>query len=156
MKKLLISLTTLALAASTASASNYLGGSIGSGATIHYQSDISANSAIRYGLNLSAVGFDFNTLSIGGGVDYLSSFTGQNLGGLDPYYGLGLDAGVGIGAYTGVTIYPHVLGGLKYNVSAPLSVFAELNAGPAITVANVGTNVSFGYGARIGLNYRLP
>ena len=156
MKKMLIGLTTLALAASTASAAGYIGGSIGSGFTVHYQSDLNASSAVRYGLNLSAVGFNFNTLTIGGGVDYLSSFSGRNFGGLDPYYGFGLDAGIGLGSYTGVSIYPHVLAGLSYNVSAPLSVFGELNAGPSITVASAGTGIGFGYGARIGLNYRLP
>jgi hypothetical protein len=156
MKKTLLSLTVLALAASSASAANSLGGSIGSGATIHYQSDINAASAVRYGLNLSAVGFNFGTLSLGGGVDYLSNISGQNFGGLDPYYGFGLDAGVGLGSYTGVSIYPHVLGGLKYSLSAPLSVFGELNAGPNITVASAGTGIGFGFGARIGLNYRLP
>ncbi|WP_424950942.1 hypothetical protein [Deinococcus sp.] len=156
MKKLTL-LATLALAASTpALADNYFGGSIGSGLTLHYQSDLDATSAIRYGLNLSALGFNFNTLSLGGGVDYLANISGQNLGGLNPYYGFGLDAGVALGGTTGVSVYPHVLGGLSYNVTAPLGVFAELNAGPSIAIGGSGTGIGFGYGARIGLNYRLP
>lgn len=156
MKKMLMGLTTVALAASTASAANYVGGSIGSGFTVHYQTDLAAGSAIRYGLNLSAVGFNFGTLSVGGGVDYLSNFSAQNFGGLNPYYGFGLDAGVYIGNATGVAVYPHVLAGLSYNVSEPLSVFGELNAGPSISIGNGATGIGFGYGARIGLNYRLP
>jgi hypothetical protein len=156
MKKMLLPLTLLALTASSASAANYLGGSVGSGLTLHYQSDLTASSAIRYGLNLSAVGFNFGTLSVGGGVDYLSNISGQNFGGLNPYYGFGLDAGVYLGGANGVSVYPHALGGLKYNLSTPLSVFGELNAGPNISVGGAGTGVGFGFGARIGLNYRLP
>ncbi|WP_425146637.1 hypothetical protein [Deinococcus sp.] len=161
MKKIFLGLTTLALAAaSTASAATYIGGSIGSGLTVHYQSDLDAASAVRYGLNLSFVGLSSSGLTLGGGVDYLNSISGQNYGGLSPYYGFGLDAGVGLGSVTSIVLYPHVLGGLKYNVSDPLSVFAEVNAGPAIGFATAGGNsgagVSFGYGGRIGLNYRLP
>ncbi len=157
MKKTLLALTALTLSASSALADNYVGGSIGSGLTVHYQSDLSAGSAIRYGLNLSALGFNFSQLSVGGGVDYLNSFSAgsANLGGLNPYYGFGLDAGVALGGVTGVSVYPHVLGGLSYSVTAPLSVFVELNAGPNISIGT-NTNVSFGYGARLGLNYRLP
>ena len=155
MKKTLLALTTLTLSASSALADTYIGGSIGSGLTVHYQSDLSAGSAIRYGLNLDAVSFNFNTLSLGGTVDYLNDFSGQNLGGLSPYYGFGLGAGVSLGSVTGVSVYPHVLGGLSFNVTAPLSVFAELNAGPYISIGT-NTDVGFGYGARIGLNYRLP
>ncbi|WP_407569673.1 hypothetical protein [Deinococcus altitudinis] len=162
MKKITL-LATLALAAtSSAFADNYFGGSIGSGATIHYQTDLSAASAVRYGLNLSFVGLSSNGLTLGGGVDYLNDVStgGQSFGGLSPYYGFGLDAGVGLGSITSIVLYPHVLGGLSYNVTAPLSVFGEVNAGPAIGFATAGgsssTGVSFGYGARIGLNYRLP
>ncbi len=156
MKKLTL-LATLALAAtSSAFADNYLGGSIGSGLTIHYQSDLSATSAVRYGLNLSFFGVSSSGLTLGGGVDYLNDVSGQSFGGLNPYYGFGLDAGVALGNATGVSIYPHVLGGLSFDVSTPLSVFGELNAGPSISVGNGNTGVGFGYGARIGLNYRLP
>lgn len=156
MKKTLLALTVLTLAATSASAATYFGGSVGSGLTVHYQRDLTPASAVRYGLNLSAVGFNFGTLSVGGGVDYLSNISGQNFGGLNPYYGFGLDAGVYLGGANGVSIYPHALGGLKYNLSAPLSVFGELNAGPNISVATSGTGIGFGFGARIGLNYQLP
>jgi len=155
MKKTLLTLTALVALASTASAANYIGGSIGSGATIHYQSDLTSTSAVRYGLNLSFVGLSSSGLTLGGGVDYLNDVSNQGFGGLNPYYGFGLDAGVALGSVTGVSIYPHVLGGLKYNVSTPLSVFGELSAGPSITVANSNTGIGFGYGARIGVNYRL-
>ncbi|GGR01658.1 hypothetical protein [Deinococcus ruber] len=156
MKKILFGMTTLALASATpALAANYIGGSIGSGLTVHYQSDLGAGSAIRYGLNLSFFGLSSSGLTLGGGVDYLTPISGQNFGGLSPYYGFGLDAGVYLGGGSAVSIYPHVLAGLKYNVSAPLSVFAELNAGPSITVGS-GTGIGFGYGGRIGLNYQLP
>jgi hypothetical protein len=160
IKTLLIGLTTFALAASTASAANYIGGSVGSGATIHYQRDLTGSSAVRYGLNLSAVGFNFNTLTLGAGVDYLSNIAvarSAGLGGLAPYYGFGLDAGVALGNVTFVGIYPHGLAGIKYNISSPLSVFGEINAGPNIFVGNAtGSSINFGFGARIGLNYRLP
>lgn len=158
MKKMLIGLTTLALAsaATPALADNYFGGSIGSGLTLHYQTDLSNASAIRYGLNLSFVGISSSGLALGGGVDYLNDVSGTNFGGLNPYYGFGLDAAVALGSSTGVAVYPHVLGGLSYNVSAPLSVFGELNAGPSIAIGGGTTGIGFGYGARIGLNYRLP
>ena len=160
MKKLTL-LATLAFAAtSSAFADNYIGGSIGSGATIHYQSDQSATSAVRYGLNLSFVGLSSNGLTLGGGVDYLNDVSGQSFGGLNPYYGFGLDAAFGLGSVSSVVLYPHVLGGLSFDVSNPLSIFAEVNAGPAIGFATGGsssaTGVSFGYGGRLGLNYRLP
>ena len=157
MKKMLLPLTALALAASSASAANSLGGSIGSGFTVHYQSDLDANSVVRYGVNLDAVGFNFNSLTLGGTVDYLTNANlgTLNTGGLTPYYGFGLGAGVSLGSVTGVSLYPHALAGLRYNVTAPLSVFAELNAGPNIYVGG-GTGISLGYGARLGLNYQLP
>ena len=150
-------LATLALAAATSSlADNFIGGSIGSGATLHYQSDLSATSAVRYGLNLSFFGISSSGLTLGGGVDYLNTLSSQSYGGLSPYYGFGLDAGVALGNGAGVSIYPHVLGGLSFDVSTPLSVFGEINAGPSITVGSGNTGIGFGYGARIGLNYRLP
>ncbi len=157
MNKNFLKLTILVLAsASTASAANYVGGSLGSGASVHYQSDLTGTSAVRYGLDLSAVNFNFSQLSLGGTVDYLTDVSGQDFAGLTPYYGFGLGAGVGIGSVTGVALYPHVLAGLKYNIAGPLSVFGELNAGVAISVGSAGTGVGFGSNARIGLNYQLP
>ncbi len=158
MKKTLIGLLALS-AISTASAANYVGGSIGSGFSIHYQTDRTATSAMRYSLNLDATQFDFNQLTLGGSVDYLSNFGSQSLGsGISPYYGLGLGAGVGINDNsngTGVGIYPHGLVGLKYQISTPLSLFGEVNAGPDIQLASGDTHVDFGYGLRIGINYML-
>ncbi|KQR04542.1 hypothetical protein [Deinococcus sp. Leaf326] len=151
MKKMFLSLLALG-AVSSASAATSLGGSIGSGAALHYQVDNDAVSSTRFGLNLDATNFNFNTLSLGGTVDYLRSAAPGSLGGLNPYYGLGLGAGVSLGGTNAVSVYPHVLGGLSYNVTAPLSVFGELNAGPSITVGS-NTSVFFGIGARIGVNY---
>ncbi|AWN23102.1 hypothetical protein DKM44_07570 [Deinococcus irradiatisoli] len=157
MNKTFLKVTTLVLAsASMASAASYVGGSLGSGASLHYQTDITDTSAVRYSLDLAAVNFNFGQLSAGGSVDYLNDISGQDFAGLQPYYGFGLGAGVGIGSVTGVTLYPHVLAGLRYNVAGPLSVFGELNAGVAIGVSNAGTGVGFGSNARIGINYQLP
>lgn len=160
MKKTILGLLAIT-AVSSASAASYVGGSVGSGATLHYQTDLTSSSAMRYGLNLDATNFNFNrdNVSIGGSVDYLGDFvgTGSALGGLTPYYGLGLGAGVVLGTGGGVSVYPHGTLGLRYNVTDPLSVFVEGNIGPRITVG--GTNASntrLGSGARIGLNYRLP
>ena len=157
MTKTLFRLTALALASvSMASAANYVGGSVGSGLSIHYKSDLTDTSAVRYGLDLSALNFNFNQLSVGATVDYLNDLSAQNFGGLSPYYGFGLGAGVGIGSFTGVAIYPHVLAGLKYNlVGGPISVFGEVNAGVGISVGSA-TSVGIGTGVRIGLDYQLP
>ena len=160
MKTTFLGLMTLT-ALSGASAATYIGGSIGSGATIHYQTDLTGSSAMRYGLNLDATNFDFSrdNVSVGGSIDYLGDFvgTGSALGGLTPYYGLGIGAGVALGNGSGVAVYPHGTLGLRYNVTDPLSFFVEGSVGPVLTIG--GTNnsgVYFGSGARIGLNYRLP
>ncbi|MFK7602817.1 hypothetical protein ACI3L1_11460 [Deinococcus sp. SM5_A1] len=158
MKK--AALTILALAAvSTASAATYVGGSIGSGLSVHYQSDLSSTSAIRYGLNLDAVNFNFNALAVNATVDYLADFASiGSLGGFTPYYGVGLGAGAGLGSNLGLSVYPHATLGLRYNVTAPLSVFVEGNAGLNVRVGSGSNTTSTGFGsnARIGLNYRLP
>ncbi len=156
--KNLLKVTTLILAsASMASAANYIGGSVGSGLSVHYKSDLTDTSAVRYGLNLDALNFNFGQLAVGGTVDYLSDLSGQNFGGLAPYYGFGLGAGVLLGNVTGVSIYPHALAGLRYNIAdGPLSVFGEVNAGVSVSVISGGTGVGVGTGVRIGLDYQLP
>ena len=158
MKK--VTLTLLALTAvSSASAANYIGGSVGSGLSVHYQNDLTTTSAIRYGLNLDAVNFNFNALSVNASVDYLADFAGVgSLGGFTPYYGVGLSAGAGLGANLGLSVYPHANLGLRYNISEPLSVFVEGNLGPYVRIGSGAntTNIGFGSTARIGLNYRLP
>ncbi|MFC5846938.1 hypothetical protein [Deinococcus petrolearius] len=151
MKKMFLSLLALG-AVSSASAATSVGGSIGSGGSLFLQRDVDAVSATRYSLDLDATNFDFNNLGLGGTVDYLRRATPGSLGGLNPYYGLGLGAGVSLGGTNSVSVYPHVLGGLSYNVTAPLSVFGELNAGPSIRVGSA-SSVYFGIGARIGVNY---
>ncbi|MCD0160358.1 MULTISPECIES: hypothetical protein [unclassified Deinococcus] len=160
MKKTILGLLAIT-AVSSASAASYVGGSVGSGATLHYQTDLTGSSAMRYGLNLDATNFNFNrdNVSVGGSVDYLGDFvgTGSALGGLTPYYGLGLGAGVVLGQGGGVSVYPHGTLGLRYNVTDPLSFFVEGNVGPRITVGGPNaSNTRLGSGARIGLNYRLP
>lgn len=158
MKKAALTLLALA-AASTASAANYVGGSVGSGLSVHYQNDLTSNSAIRYGLNLDAINFNFNALSVNASVDYLADFAAaSSLGGFTPYYGVGLGAGAGLGSNVGLSVYPHATLGLRYNISAPLSVFVEGNAGAYVRVGSGANTTSVGLGstARIGLNYRLP
>lgn len=157
MKTTLLGLLALT-AVSTASAASYVGGSVGSGLTLHYQNDLTASSAMRYGLNLDATNFNFKNLSIGGSVDYLGDFsTDTTLGGFTPYYGLGLGAGVVLGNGGGFSVYPHGTLGLRYNITDPLSLFVEGNVGPVVSVGGAAAaSVSVGAGARIGLNYRLP
>ncbi|MFC3861449.1 hypothetical protein ACFOPQ_11830 [Deinococcus antarcticus] len=159
MKKTLIGLMALS-ALSTASAANYVGGSIGTGGSIHYQQDRAPGTATRYSLDLNTTGFNFGTLSLGGSVDYLMNVPQTTPSALVPYYGAGLGAYVGLGGGVGISVYPHVLLGAKYNVNAtPFSVFGELNAGYAIGFASAsGVTVGgsgFNWGARLGLNYML-
>ncbi|WP_420595576.1 hypothetical protein [Deinococcus sp.] len=142
-----------ALSAATAGANSF-GGSVGSGVSVHYQIDRTATTAIRYGLDLNAVNFNFGALSLGGTVDYLQNFSGSTLGVFVPYYGFGLGAGIRLGDNTGVSLYPHGLLGLKYNITGPWSVFGEVNAGISVGIGS-GSNFSFGSGARIGVNYRI-
>ncbi|RJF73284.1 MULTISPECIES: hypothetical protein [Deinococcus] len=153
MKKTLLGFLALCTV-TTASAANYVGGSIGTGGSIHYQQDRSATSAMRYSLDLAATGLSFNNLRVGGSADYLMNIPGQAPSALTPYYGAGLGAYVSLGAGTGVGLYPHALLGAKYNVSAPLSIFGEVNAGPYFNLGSA-TFFSFGWGARLGLNYQL-
>lgn len=161
MNKTLVGFFVLA-SLTSASAASYVGGSIGTGASIHYQQDRNATSAMRYSLDLTSTGFDFGALRIGGSVDYLANMPTNSAAGLGltPYYGLGLGAGIGIGnKAVGGVVYPHALIGAKYNVSAPLSIFGELGAGPAIGLGvaegQVGGGVHFGWNARLGVNYMI-
>lgn len=159
MKKTLIGFLALSTL-SSATAANYVGGSIGTGGSIHYQQDRSATSAMRYSLDLASTGLSFNTLRLGGSVDYLMNMPDGSRSALVPYFGAGLGAYVGLGSVTGVSVYPHVLLGAKYNVkTTPISVFGELNAGPAIGFASAegktGMGITFGWGGRLGINYML-
>ena len=164
-------------AASSTAAANSVGGSIGAGSSygisVHYQTDrgtalvgstvgtagTPGNSALRYGLNLSAVNLSFDQVSVGGSVDYLKDFgtsnlTVRNVGALNPYYGFGLNAGVALGGTTTVGVYPHALAGIRYALSGSLNLFGELNAGIDAAIGS-NTTLAFGYGARLGLNYQL-
>ncbi|WP_084051020.1 hypothetical protein [Deinococcus hopiensis] len=156
MKKTLLGLGLLTLTTFPVAAADSVGGHIGTSAGIHYQSDVSADSAVRYGLNLDAVNlFRGGSVGLGGEVAYLRNAGGDNFGGLNPYYGFGLGIGVSLGAYTGITAYPHALAGLSYNVTGPLSVFVEGNAGVNVGFSNAGSGIAPRVGVRIGLNYRL-
>ncbi len=155
MKKMLLGVVALS-ALSTASAANYVGGFIGTDAGVFYQNDMGPDSSMRY--SLTGLGLLSGNVSVAGEVDYLKSVGGTE-GGLNPYVGAGLSAGVSLGGVTGVSLYPHALIGAKYNLNGPLSVFGELNAGYGFALASSGgTNVSgggFGWGARVGVKYML-
>lgn len=160
MKKAIL-VTVLASTVSSAAAADYvgffLGGGLGNfGGGLHYQQDVSSASAMRYAL--TGLGLSSGYFNIGGEVAYLTDLNGANgFGPLQPYYGLGLGAGVTLGETSAVGLYPHVLGGLRYNVaSTPLSVFGEINVGPNIAFTSAaGVDVRFGLGGRLGINYRL-
>lgn len=161
MKKTIVGLLALS-ALSTASAANYVGGSVGvstggiGGLNLHYQTDRDATSAMRYSLDVGALNVGTSGISIGGSADYLMNIPNQTPSALVPYYGAGLGASVYLGGGAGFSLYPHGILGVKYNVTAPLSVFAEGSAGPAIFLGTgTGVNLGFGYGARIGINYML-
>lgn len=153
MKKTLLGL--LALSAVSAAAADSVGGHIGTTAGVHYQTDLTADSAVRYGLNLNAINlFRGGSVGLGGEVVYLRNI-GQSFGPLSPYYGFGLGIGASVGSYTGVSAYPHVLGGLSYNVAGPISVFVEGNVGPTVAISNAGSGIGLGAGVRVGANYRI-
>jgi hypothetical protein len=155
MNKALLGL--LALSAVSTAAADSVGGSIGTGLTLHYQSDLTSTSSIRYGLNLDALNlFRGGSLAIGGDVAYLGDLRGtQTLGPFNPYYGLGLGAYVSLGRSSGLEVYPNGILGLNFQVSTPLSVFVEGSAGPRIAVGTGNTGVRFGFGARVGVNYQV-
>ena len=156
MKKTLLGLLALgAVAAAPTAAAESVGGYVGTDAGVYYRSDLTADSAVRYGLNLSALKlFRNGVLSVGGEVAYTRNLADVG-GGLTPYYGFGLGLGASLGAVVGVAAYPHVLGGVSYNIAGPLSVFGEASVGPAIGISTAGSGIDLGYGARIGLNYNL-
>ncbi|MEF2278982.1 hypothetical protein V3W47_11800 [Deinococcus sp. YIM 134068] len=155
MKKALLGL--LALSAVSSAAADSVGGSIGTGLTVHYQTDLTSTSSIRYGLNLDALNlFRGGSLAIGGDVAYLGELNGsQALGPFDPYYGLGLGAYVSLGSSSGLVVYPNGILGLNFQVTTPLSVFVEGSAGPRIVVGTGSTGIDFGFGARVGVNYQF-
>ncbi|WP_034352561.1 hypothetical protein [Deinococcus phoenicis] len=151
MKTALLGLMALTAVSSASAAS--VGGYAGTDAGLYYQTDLSGTSAMRYSINALNL-FSGGSIGVGGEVAYLNNISGQSLGGLAPYYGLGLGAGVSLGSSTGVSLYPHGLLGLRYNVAGPFSVFAEGNAGVRVGIGT-GGGVRVGAGARIGLDYRI-
>lgn len=161
MKKILIGLLALT-AVSGASAANYVGGSVSiknsvGGLNLHYQQDRNLNSAVRYGLDLNALNVGSGNVSVGGTVDYLTNIPTQapRTTPFVPYYGLGLGAAVSLGNGSGIAVYPHGLVGAKFQVTNPISLFGEVNAGPVVGVGSGNAVVGFGWGARLGMNYRL-
>lgn len=155
MKKTLFGL--LALGAVSSAGADSVGGHIGTTSGVHYQTDLTADSAVRYGLNLSSTRLFRGEFGVGGEVAYLREASGQNFGGLTPYYGFGLGVGAAVGSRIGVSAYPHVLGGLNYAVAGgPFSVFVEGNVGPTISVATSGSGIDLlNGGVRLGLNYEF-
>lgn len=153
MKKALLGL--LALTAVSTAAADSVGGFIGTGAGVYYRNDLTATSSVRYALNLNAVNlFRGGSLGLGGDVAYLGQFPGgQTLAGFNPYYGLGLGADVSLGSNNELSVYPHGLLGLEYQITTPISVFVEGSVGPSLALADGGLDLGFGYGARIGVNY---
>lgn len=153
MKNTLLGFLALSAVSSASAAS--VGAYFGTDATgVYYQTDRTATSNLRYGANVYNL-FRGGTLSLGGEVASLNRISGQSLGGLDPYYGLGLGASLSIGANLGVAVYPHGLLGLRYNVSGPFTVFGEINAGPTLALGTGNFGLGLGFGARLGLDYQL-
>lgn len=156
MKKTLLGLLALgAVTTASTAAADSVGGYVGTDAGVYYRSDLTGDSAVRYGLNLSALSlFRGGVVSLGGEVAYTRNLADVG-GGLTPYYGFGLGLGATLGSVVGVSAYPHVLGGVSYNLTGPLSVFGEASVGPAIGLSTAGSGFGIGYSARIGLNYNL-
>ncbi|BDP42753.1 hypothetical protein DAETH_27220 [Deinococcus aetherius] len=154
MKKALFGL--LALSAVSTAAADSVGGFIGTGAGVYYRNELTVNSSVRYALNLNAVNlFRGGSLALGGDVAYLGQIrSGATLAGFNPYYGLGLGADVSLGSNNYISVYPHGLLGLEYQVTTPLSIFVEGSVGPSLSIGNGGLNFDFlGFGARVGVNY---
>lgn len=153
MKKALLGL--LALSAVSTAAADSVGGYVGTGAGVYYRQDLTTTSSVRYALNLNAVNlFRGGSLGLGGDVAYLNAIqSGAALAGFNPYYGLGLGADVSLGSSNEVSVYPHVLAGLEYQVTTPVSVFVEGSVGPYLGLADGGLNLGVGFGARVGVNY---
>ena len=131
-----------------------VGGFVGSDAGVYYQSN-QPGSSTRYGL--TGLGLFSQEVTVAGEVASLRDFPSSapsTFGGLTPYYGFGLGAGASLGGNTSFSLYPHALLGLRYNTRAPLSVYGEVNAGPRATLSG-GTSVTFGGGARIGVNLNV-
>ena len=132
-----------------------VGGFVGSDAGVYYQSNQSGYST-RYGL--SGLGLFSQQVTVAGEVASLRDFPSTapaTFGTLVPYYGFGLGAGISLGSGSNATVYPHALLGLRSNTRSPLSVFGELNAGPKASFGNGATSVTFGGGARVGVNLNV-
>ncbi len=152
MKKVSLALVILGFI-SSASAVTYVGGSVGSELSAHYQDGAASSSATRYSLNLS--GFSSSTLGVG--VDFLKpapSSLVKSLGSLNPYWGYGLDADISLSSTSAVGLYPHVLGGLNYDLSEDLNIFGELGIGPVVSFGSTSW-FSIGTDVRLGINYKL-
>lgn len=159
MKKYIFGLVAL-LSVSQAVASNYIGASVSiknsiAGLNLHFQDGSNGTSSLRYGLDLESLSVGNNGVALGGTVAYIADFAVKNGDALRPYYGAGLGASFySAGDQGGIGLYPHVLAGVRYNIADPLSLFGEVNAGPAIAFGG-SSLFTFNWGARAGLNYRL-
>jgi hypothetical protein len=165
MKKFFLPVATLVLL-STAHASQKIGVFV---LGAQYERDLNASDSIRFGLGLplAAVTNGGGALALSGDVAFLRH-KGSSTNTIQPYYGaalglatvLGSDQNVAVG---GVVLYPNVLGGLNFNVTSTVSLFAEGSVGPQAIFAAVsdgtnrasGTQIGLGYGVRLGMNYTL-
>ncbi|MFC4640480.1 hypothetical protein [Deinococcus hohokamensis] len=165
MKKVLLSVLALS-ALSSASASERIGAYL---LGLQYERDVNATDSVRYGVGLPvALGFGGGgVLALSGDVSYLRHVAPASQV-VQPYFGgsLGLVGIFGTSEGTsaaGVVLFPNVLGGLNFNVSNSLSLFTEAGVGPRVIFAGAsdgtssagGTDVSLGFGVRVGLNYTV-
>ena|SRR6476469_5750960 len=154
MRKMLILLALATAATTSTAAADKFGVHVGTSNGLQYVQDLSSASSLRYSVNLDLVNlFSGGSLAVGGDIAYLNDF-GGDMGGFTPYYGVGLGAYVSLGAATGVAVYPHGILGLNFAISDPFSVFVEGSLGARVGVGSA-TTFGFGYGTRLGLNYRF-
>ncbi|PNY81264.1 hypothetical protein CVO96_07575 [Deinococcus koreensis] len=154
MRKMLILLALATAATTSTAAADKFGAHIGTSNGLQYVQDLSSSNALRYSLNLDLINlFSGGSLAVGGDVAYLNDFGGTTSG-FAPYYGAGLGAYVSVGKSTGVSVYPHGIVGLNFDLTDPFSVFVEGSLGARIGVGSA-SSFGLGYGARLGVNYRF-
>lgn len=154
MRKMPLLLALSAAATTSTAAADKFGVHIGTSDGIQYVQDLSSASSIRYSVNLDLVTLlAGGSLAVGGDAAYLNDF-GSDTGSFTPYYGAGLGVYVSVGKATGVAVYPHGILGLNFALTDPFSVFVEGSVGARVGVGSA-TTFGFGYGARLGVNYRF-
>ena len=168
MKKFVLPLLALA-SLSTASAAERIGFFLLGG---QYERDLNATDSFRVGLGLPLVGFVDGASGgyFSGDVAWLRHTRPLNAAGrgTQPYYGGGLGlAGAFVSSggesASGLTIYPHVLGGANFGLNDRWALFAEGSVGANIYTGGVRTSVgsgstsgvTVGLGLRLGATYRI-